>query len=66
MNLHGAFAVEEAHALAVISARTHRLKARMTGQQSTHETESPTVAYYVVCFASAFGFLIMCAVAALG
>jgi len=63
MILHGALAVQQAHRLATI-AHKHRRHERSTGDDSSYVAEPPSLAYYVVYFASAVGFLIMCVVAA--
>ena len=63
MTLHGAFAVQQAHRLAII-AHKHRHHERSTGDASAYEAKPPGLAYYIVHFASAVGFLIMCMVAA--
>jgi len=49
-----------------IETRKRRIRERLTGQLDSHKIESPSIAFYIVYIASAAGFIIMCAIAAMG
>lgn len=65
MNLHGASAVHQARQLAAIALEMHRDKERCVEGVGIHETESPTLAGYIVYVVTVLGFMIACVLAAL-
>ena len=58
--------LKSAHLAKAISTRKRRIHDRMIGQHSSDKTGSPSLAYYIVYFASTAGFIAMCAIAAMG
>jgi hypothetical protein len=66
MNSIRADILHSAHLAKAISTRKRRIQDRITGQRFSDETESASLAYYIVYFASAAGFIAMCAIAVMG
>lgn len=65
MRFDGTGSVQQAHELAMIIARKRRARRRSMQESSNRKSDSTSVAYRIVYFASIVGFLITCLVASL-